>query len=88
MGRFAKAGIGAGKRFDIAMFSPEQRQAIEPGAAAERRRQGHRHADNFIRGEAEAHHRDRVGLGLNPDKDAIYLNAFPERNDGTTLYSS
>jgi hypothetical protein len=24
--------------------------------------------------------------GLNPDKDAIYLNATPSRNDGTTVY--
>lgn len=33
MERFAKAGIGAGKQFDIEMFSPEQRQAIEDGIA-------------------------------------------------------
>jgi len=33
MERFAKAGIGAGKRFDIAMFSPEQREAIGNGIA-------------------------------------------------------
>jgi len=26
------------------------------------------------------------GWGLNPDKDAIYLNVYPERNDGTTTY--
>lgn len=26
------------------------------------------------------------GWGLNPDKDAIYLNVFPERNDGKTPY--
>ncbi len=26
------------------------------------------------------------GWGLNPDKDAIYLNVFPENNDGTTAY--
>ncbi|WP_342316343.1 DUF1254 domain-containing protein [Lysobacter sp. FW306-1B-D06B] len=26
------------------------------------------------------------GWGLNPDKDAIYLNVYPERNDGTTVY--
>jgi hypothetical protein len=24
--------------------------------------------------------------GLNPDKDAIYLNVTPSRNDGTTVY--
>ena len=24
------------------------------------------------------------GWGLNPDKDAIYLNGFPDRNDGST----
>jgi len=33
MERFSKAGIGAGKHFDLAMFSPEQRQAIEDGIA-------------------------------------------------------
>ena len=26
------------------------------------------------------------GWGLNPDRDAIYLNVFPEDNDGTTAY--
>ena len=26
------------------------------------------------------------GWGLNPDRDAIYLNGFPERNDGKTAY--
>jgi len=26
------------------------------------------------------------GWGLNPDKDAIYLNVFPEKNDGKTPY--
>lgn len=26
------------------------------------------------------------GWGLNPDKDAVYLNVFPEKNDGTTPY--
>ena len=26
------------------------------------------------------------GWGLNPDKDAIYLNVFPEKNDGRTVY--
>lgn len=26
------------------------------------------------------------GWGLNPDKDAIYLNVFPEQNDGRTAY--
>lgn len=26
------------------------------------------------------------GWGLNPDKDAIYLNVFPEQNDGRTPY--
>ncbi|PAU88549.1 carboxylesterase [Pseudomonas sp. WN033] len=26
------------------------------------------------------------GWGLNPDKDAVYLNVFPENNDGTTAY--
>jgi len=26
------------------------------------------------------------GWGLNPDKDAVYLNVFPERNDGKTAY--
>lgn len=26
------------------------------------------------------------GWGLNPDKDAVYLNVFPERNDGKTPY--
>lgn len=26
------------------------------------------------------------GWGLNPDKDAIYLNVFPEKNDGKTSY--
>ena len=26
------------------------------------------------------------GWGLNPDKDAIYLNVFPQRNDGTVPY--
>ena len=27
-----------------------------------------------------------TGWGLNPDKDAIYLNVTPTRNDGTTIY--
>lgn len=27
-----------------------------------------------------------TGWGLNPDKDAIYLNVTPSRNDGTTIY--
>jgi hypothetical protein len=27
-----------------------------------------------------------MGWGGNPDKDAIYLNVTPERNDGTTVY--
>jgi hypothetical protein len=26
------------------------------------------------------------GWGLNPDKDAVYLNVFPDRNDGKTPY--
>lgn len=26
------------------------------------------------------------GWGLNPDKDAVYLNVFPEKNDGRTAY--
>jgi hypothetical protein len=26
------------------------------------------------------------GWGLNPDRDAIYLNVFPDNNDGTTAY--
>ena len=26
------------------------------------------------------------GWGLNPDKDAVYLNVFPEKNDGSTPY--
>ena len=26
------------------------------------------------------------GWGLNPDKDAVYLNVFPEKNDGKTAY--
>lgn len=26
------------------------------------------------------------GWGLNPDKDAVYLNVFPEKNDGRTPY--
>ena len=26
------------------------------------------------------------GWGLNPDRDAIYLNVFPDRNDGKTPY--
>ena len=26
------------------------------------------------------------GWGLNPDRDAIYLNVFPEKNDGKTAY--
>jgi hypothetical protein len=26
------------------------------------------------------------GWGLNPDKDAVYLNVFPEKNDGQTSY--
>lgn len=26
------------------------------------------------------------GWGLNPDKDAVYLNVFPEKNDGNTPY--
>jgi hypothetical protein len=33
MNRFAKAGIGAGKQFDVAALSPEQRRAIEEGMA-------------------------------------------------------
>lgn len=33
MDRFAEAGIGAGKPFDFAAFSPEQRRAIENGIA-------------------------------------------------------
>ena len=33
MDRFAKAGIGAGKRFDVAALSPEQRRAVEEGMA-------------------------------------------------------
>ena len=27
-----------------------------------------------------------TGWGLNPDKDAIYLNVTPSRNDGATVY--
>jgi hypothetical protein len=27
-----------------------------------------------------------TGWGLNPDKDAIYLNITPNKNDGTTIY--
>ena len=27
-----------------------------------------------------------TGWGLNPDKDAIYLNVTPSKNDGTTIY--
>jgi hypothetical protein len=27
-----------------------------------------------------------LGWGGNPDKDAIYLNVTPERNDGATVY--
>ena len=27
-----------------------------------------------------------TGWGLNPDKDAIYLNITPSKNDGTTIY--
>jgi hypothetical protein len=27
-----------------------------------------------------------TGWGLNPDKDAIYLNLTPSKNDGTTIY--
>jgi hypothetical protein len=26
------------------------------------------------------------GWGLNPDRDAVYLNGFPEKNDGRTAY--
>ena len=26
------------------------------------------------------------GWGLNPDRDAVYLNVFPDRNDGRTPY--
>jgi hypothetical protein len=26
------------------------------------------------------------GWGLNPDRDAVYLNVFPDKNDGTTAY--
>lgn len=33
MERFARAGIGAGRRFDGAALSPEQRQAVEAGMA-------------------------------------------------------
>lgn len=33
MERFAKAGIGAGKAFDVAALSPEQRQAVDEGMA-------------------------------------------------------
>ncbi|MDH5834412.1 DUF1254 domain-containing protein [Luteimonas kalidii] len=33
MSRFAKAGIGAGKGFDVAAFSPAQRQAVQEGMA-------------------------------------------------------
>src|SRR5690606_8567975 len=33
MERFAKAGIGAGKAFDVSEFSPAQRRAIENGIA-------------------------------------------------------
>jgi len=28
-----------------------------------------------------------TGWGLNPDKDAIYLNVTPSRNDGNTVYN-
>ena len=28
-----------------------------------------------------------TGWGLNPDKDAIYLNVTPSKNDGTTIYN-
>jgi hypothetical protein len=28
-----------------------------------------------------------TGWGLNPDKDAIYLNVTPARNDGTTIHA-
>ena len=28
-----------------------------------------------------------TGWGLNPDKDAIYLNITPARNDGNTIYN-
>lgn len=31
--RFARAGIGAGKAFDVAAFTPEQRQAVRDGMA-------------------------------------------------------
>ena len=27
-----------------------------------------------------------TGWGLNPDKDAMYLNVVPSKNDGTTIY--
>ena len=27
-----------------------------------------------------------TGWGLNPDRDAIYLNVTPSKNDGTTIY--
>lgn len=27
-----------------------------------------------------------TGWGLNPDKDAVYLNVTPDKNDGTTIY--
>ena len=33
MARFAKAGIGAGRAFDLAALSPEQRRAVEEGMA-------------------------------------------------------
>lgn len=33
MERFARAGIGAGKTFDVAAMSPEQRKAVEDGIA-------------------------------------------------------
>ena len=33
MDRFARAGIGAGKAFDVAAFSPEHRQAVADGMA-------------------------------------------------------
>ena len=28
-----------------------------------------------------------TGWGLNPDKDAIYLNVTPKRNDGKTIHT-
>jgi hypothetical protein len=33
MDRFARAGIGAGRKFDVAALSPEQREAVEAGMA-------------------------------------------------------